>query len=275
MQSVDNRIMNRAEDTEKQQAIGNEEEEILVSAFEMKNKNISYTEQSIDASKREESKAANAEELKKLSNYLSSLERISSAEADMLKSSVYWNQRKDAELYDVIIKILQNEAPRADTVLDVGAYESPLLTRISWVQTKVATDIQARPNVWKHAKGVAFVTGDFLQLEFGTRFDIVICTQVVEHLGDDIVRDFVTKLARVTEQTLIISTTHELEAGEIDGHVQDPISQAKFQSWFSAVTSRGQGQRGEGTLRIEFVGQYWKDIWRPQLNIIGIWTRTV
>ena len=72
-----------------------------------------------------------------------------------------------------------------------------------------------------------------MALKLGTRFDLVICNQVVEHLPDSLVDKFVAKLAAHTERTLIVSTTFELEQGAIKGHVQDPISEAEFRSWFS------------------------------------------
>ena len=37
------------------------------------------------------------------------------------------------------------EAPDALTALDVGAFESPLLSRFDWIPTLVATDMQSRP----------------------------------------------------------------------------------------------------------------------------------
>jgi len=40
-----------------------------------------------------------------------------------------------------------------------------------------------------------------------------------------------------TARVLIVSTTYEMPFGIIDGHVQDPISELKFRSWFA--TGRG------------------------------------
>ena len=42
---------------------------------------------------------------------------------------------------------------------------------------------------------------------------------------------FIAKLLQLG-RGLIVSTTYEVAAGTIDGHVQDPISLEKFQSWF-------------------------------------------
>ena len=168
-------------------------------------------------------------------------------------------------MYTLMVKLARKHSPNALTALDVGAYESPLLSRLDWIPTKVATDIQARPQVWNHIQGIAFVQSDFMKLQLGTRFDLVICNQVVEHLPDSLVGAFVRKLASHTQETLIITTTHELEAGAIKGHVQDPISEAEFRSWFAGIKERG-------TLEISFIHNNFKR-YRPKGNIIGIWKR--
>ena len=107
-----------------------------------------------------------------------------------------------------------------------------------------------------------------MALKLGTRFDLVICNQVVEHLPDSLVDKFVAKLAAHTERTLIVSTTFELEQGAIKGHVQDPISEAEFRSWFSKFAPRDTGK-----LEIVFSGDKFGGRFRPKMNIIGVWTR--
>ena len=65
-------------------------------------------------------------------------------------------------------------------------------------------------------RGIAFVVGDFMKLSFGPLFDLVICNQVVEHLSDELVPRFITKLASHA-RVLIVSTTHIWPAGTITG----------------------------------------------------------
>jgi hypothetical protein len=122
-------------------------------------------------------------------------QKIDSVEEKIAQASTYWRLRKDSPTYNVLFQTAKREAPDALTVLDVGAYESPFVTRLDWIPTKVATDIQARPEIWEHVDGVAFIQGDFMQLKFGTRYDLVLCSQVVEHLADEVVENFVTKMA--------------------------------------------------------------------------------
>lgn len=138
-----------------------------------------------------------------------------------------------------MVAIARREAPYALTALDVGAFESPLLSRFDWIPTLVATDMQSRPMVWDHIQGIAFVRGDFMSLSFGTMFDLVICNQVVEHLPDSVVSRFVTKLASLA-RVLIVSTTFMMPHGTVAGHIQDPISKAKFASWFRNASRWGQ-----------------------------------
>ena len=63
--------------------------------------------------------------------------------------------------------------------------------------------------VWDQARGLSFIQGDFLKLQFVVRFDLVICNQVVEHLPDGVVQPFVAKMMR-TSRVLIVSTTYML-----------------------------------------------------------------
>ena len=210
-----------------------------------------------------------------LATYAESLHRVRAAETIASNRSVYWRKRLQLPLYQRMVQLVRQYAPRALTVLDVGAYESPLVAQFDWIPTKVATDVQMRPQVWRHVPGIAFIVGDFMKLKFGTRFDLVICNQVIEHLQpDSFVERFVRKLAAEIEQTLIVSTTLEMAHGTIMGHVQDPISEAEFRGWFRNITAAGAQHKvalaaGElGTLRVE------KTLHRKDTkNIIGIWTR--
>ena len=157
----------------------------------------------------------------------------------------------------------------------LGAFKSALLARPTSIPTKVATDQQSRPAVWNHAIGIAFVKGDFLSLQFETGYDVVLCSQVVEHLKDEVLARFFFKLLSLTRNKLIVSTTHELQYGSIDGHIQDPISQAKFESWFkmNGTTWADGTPLAGGNLRIEFAGGNFKGPYNPKQNIIGVWTR--
>lgn len=197
-------------------------------------------------------------------------QKIDSLEEKIAEASTYWRLRKDAPTYYALFQTAKREAPDALTVLDVGAFESPFVTRLDWIPTKVATDIQSRPEIWEHVDGVAFIQGDFMQLKFGTRYDLVLCSQVVEHLTDEVVEIFVTKMASHAS-VLVVSTTHEMPHGVIEGHIQDPVSRTKFEGWFEESKRWGalthvsfqktvKLRHPNGTI---FMGE----------NILGVWRR--
>jgi hypothetical protein len=77
--------------------------------------------------------------------------------------------------------LARKHAADALSMLDVGAYDPTFISSFSWIASKVATDREfsaAQQKVWERARGVSFVKGDFLQLGFPVRFDLVICNQV-------------------------------------------------------------------------------------------------
>jgi hypothetical protein len=172
------------------------------------------------------------------------LARLKKVEPEAAKRSKYWNLRRNNKLYSRFLKLVREEAPDALTVLDVGAYESPYISLFDWIPTKVATDIQSRDNVWNDMDGIAFVQGDFMTLNFATVFDVVICNQVVEHIDDDKVKQFVAKMQSIAK-VLMVTTTYEMPFGDIQGHVQDPISENEFRSWFETSQVAGEISRHE------------------------------
>ena len=189
------------------------------------------------------------------------------------------------------------------TALDVGAHDPFVLSQLTWIPTKLAIDIQfhgAQRKAWAGARGMAFVHGDLFTTRFvGRKFDLVTCSQVVEHVrgrrahaslhaprctcgrpralpcalpspGDRVdrarpivhawspaaassceilvgrprmVRSRASQIPNATigrfvqrmmelANVLVVSTTYMMPAGTIHGHVQDPISKARFLSWF-------------------------------------------
>ena len=82
-----------------------------------------------------------------------------------------------------LLSLARRHAGDALTLLDVGSYVPNIVARFDWIPTKVATDIQVGRDgqrVWNGTRGIAFVRGDFLKLDFGyTPFDLVTCSQVL------------------------------------------------------------------------------------------------
>lgn len=145
--------------------------------------------------------------------------------------SDYWSGRMHHDLYRMTVALARAMFFDARSAIDVGCYTSGLICELDHVETRIASDIQASlvPK-WAGVPGVSFVCGDAFTLEFPEApFDLVISNQTVEHLDDP--EGFIAKLLRLG-RGLIVSTTFEVAAGTIDGHVQDPISYEKFRSWF-------------------------------------------
>lgn len=162
----------------------------------------------------------------------------------------YWARRQRTGLYaKVLVPLARQYAGSALTVLDVGAYDPGFLSSLSWIPTKLGIDLQASPAqtaVWKQAKGVNLLIGDFDKFRFAAPFDLVTSNQVVEHLPHGKLEPFIRKLM-LNARVLIVSTTLNLPADTITGHVQDPISEQEFRGWFrhQCINGTVTGTRGE------------------------------
>ena len=103
----------------------------------------------------------------------------------------------------------------------------------------MAIDVQAseeQRDVWRRARGVNMIVASFLDIQFAAPFDLVVCNQVLEHLPHGLLEAFVRKLMS-SARVLIASTTLDMPAGTISGHVQDPISEREFRGWFLNQTA--------------------------------------
>ncbi|MFN4183859.1 MAG: class I SAM-dependent methyltransferase [Hyphomonas sp.] len=142
----------------------------------------------------------------------------------------YWRNRAHHDLYRITVAMAQGMFSDAKSAIDVGCYTSGIMVELDWIEKRVASDISSYlASSWEHVQGVDFVPGNAFELDFGQKFDLVLSNQTIEHVEDP--KGFVEKLLSIG-RGLIISTTYEVAAGVIDGHIQDPISLEKFQSWF-------------------------------------------
>lgn len=142
----------------------------------------------------------------------------------------YWQDRQNHDLYRIMLVMAASLFKDARSAIDVGCYTSGLLVEMDWIGQRVATDIQSNlQSHWDKVEGVEFRAGDAFAIQFPQKFDLVLSAQTIEHL--DKPQEFIEKLLALGHG-LIISTTYETPQGLIPGHVQDPISLDKFQSWF-------------------------------------------
>ena len=189
----------------------------------------------------------------------------------------YWEGRKHGVLYSrngPVHTLAKRYASGALNMLDVGSYVPNIVASFDWIPNKVATDIQADQRMgWDAVRGVTFVRGDFLGVHFATLFDLITCTQVLEHFSDDLAKQFVRKmqsLCRPEHGLLVVSVPYEMPNTWIPcpgsgrkqrqvckGHLQDPLGSDEFSSWFdqgvpgsivSHVVHRGRvGVKGQET----------------------------
>ncbi len=142
----------------------------------------------------------------------------------------YWQGRMNSDLYRLCAAMAKGMFHDARSAIDVGCYVAGLICEFDWIERRVASDIfePIRPH-WSHVTDVELVIGDAFAIAFPEPFDLVISNQTVEHL--DRPAEFIAKLLNLG-RGLIVSTTYEVPAGTIPGHVQDPISLEKFRGWF-------------------------------------------
>lgn len=142
------------------------------------------------------------------------------------KPGTYWEKRKDSIYLFAARQICarQCEAPRS--VIDVGSNGTPTLEWHRQTATRLVSLDLRRPYV---AEGVESVTGDFLQYDAGTRFDLVTCFQVLEHVRDPAA--FARKLTQIST-VAIVSVPYKWKKGKCRFHLHDPVNERKMKKWF-------------------------------------------
>jgi hypothetical protein len=142
-------------------------------------------------------------------------------------SQGYWELRKDKRLYALMPVLARALAPKARSAIDVGCYVGGVICDLDWIPRRLAVDVNDFSEQWAGVEGVQFMKANAFALK--ERFDLVISNQTIEHVED--AAGFAAKLCALGK-TVICSTTYKVAAGLIEGHIQDPIDEAKFLSWF-------------------------------------------
>ena len=136
----------------------------------------------------------------------------------------YWETRRRFRYYDEVVRLARKHATHGAAVLDVGAHETRVLQRLDWFERRVALD-SARV---EPGDGVERVVADFDEFEVRESFDLVLCLQVLEHVGQP--RPFTRKLL-ATAPTVIVSVPHRWPAWTTDEHLHDPVDAGKLRRW--------------------------------------------
>ena len=138
--------------------------------------------------------------------------------------SLYWERRKFDLYYVAIARYIQVIAFDAYSLIDVGSSSTRLLEWFTWIPDRVALDI-APVNPTPPIRGI---TADFFTWEPDKTYDVAMCCQVMEHLENP--EKFGRKLLKLAKRVLV-SVPYKW-IGNTPGHLQDPIDEAKFKSWF-------------------------------------------
>jgi SAM-dependent methyltransferase len=139
----------------------------------------------------------------------------------------YRDARRHLRYYDDVVRLTRKHVPEGGRVIDVGAKEVELLTRLSWFRSRVALDTRyVLPR-----RGVETVIANFHDYEPDGSFDLVLCLQVLEHLPEP--ERFARKLLRVG-RVVIISVPYRWSAESHQSHIHDPVDEAKLRAWTGA-----------------------------------------
>ena len=144
----------------------------------------------------------------------------------------YWNRRAELHYYQVVKRLIEEFSP-GKLLVDVGAWNTPVVTWGTF-QRRVSIDLHSRP---RNDPRVEEVVADWLTYESEDIADLIVCLQVLEHVGDDQVKPFAEKIAR-SGRWAIISVPYMWEAGKCIYHRQDPVDLKKLEGWVGYPASR-------------------------------------
>jgi 2-polyprenyl-3-methyl-5-hydroxy-6-metoxy-1,4-benzoquinol methylase len=141
-------------------------------------------------------------------------------------SADYWSARKDSIYLYAARLICEKYGKDAMSVLDVGSNGTPTLEwHRSTAKELVSLDLR-NPYV---ADSVVSIERNFFDYFPETRFDLVTCFQVLEHIPD--AKAFAKKLLDCGK-ILVTSVPYKWPAGACKYHIHDPVTNAKMFEWF-------------------------------------------
>ena len=157
----------------------------------------------------------------------------------------YWKRRKHSVYLREVRRLVEELAPDARSILDVGSNGGDYLDWFGWAPQRVSIDI-ANPY---SADGVDGIRADFLAYDFPERFDVCLCLQVLEHIPD--AEAFAQRLLASARHHVIVSVPYKWAAGRSPYHVHDPVDEAKMLTWFGrAPTYAKVARERRGTERL-------------------------
>ena len=141
------------------------------------------------------------------------------------RRATYWDMRKGLVYYHTLANFVQVIGHEARSLIDIGSAACRYIEWFDWIPDRVSLDI-ANPS---SAPGVRPIKADFLEWRPDKIYDVVLCSQVLEHVDD--AGRFAEKLLSIGKRVLA-SVPYNWPAGSVGGHVHDPVNQEKMDGWF-------------------------------------------
>ncbi len=135
----------------------------------------------------------------------------------------YWLARSESLYYKYVDFVMRTVAVDAKTMIDVGTGNCPYQEWWPWLTERVSIDIRAPYS----SPNVRAIKANILDYQFDKQFDICTCMQVLEHVDNP--PPFAQRLFDLGE--IVIITVPFMWKPGSKGHVQDPVSSEKLQSW--------------------------------------------
>mgnify|MGYP001339315668 CR=1 FL=1 len=139
--------------------------------------------------------------------------------------SNYFTKRKHAIYLAYVDYMVCAVGSNAQSLIDIGSRNCGYFRWWPWIEDKVSLDL-SEPY---RGSGVRSIKADFFEWEPDRRYDVATCLQVLEHIQD--ARRFAHKLMTLADH-VIVSVPYRWKEGTVRTHVQDPVDEAKFNSWF-------------------------------------------
>jgi len=139
-------------------------------------------------------------------------------------SNSYWSRRPGLMYYSYVEALVGELASHAESMIDIGSADTPLLEKFDWIPRRCALD---KRNPYS-SNNVTGVKADFLKFTPEKRFDFALCLQVLEHIPE--AESFARKLFEIADH-VVISVPYRWEPDSSDHHVHDPVDLGKLYKW--------------------------------------------
>lgn len=144
----------------------------------------------------------------------------------------YWAARRHMLYYQAVFQYAAVAGYHAKNVLDVGCAGTDYVNWLYWISDRYVLDY----SIPHPPKGTIAIETDFLSYQPESKFDLVMCCQVLEHVPQPF--EFCQRLKEVAAN-LIVSVPYQW-LGKAPGHINDPVDGAKLKSWMGIAPNSHQ-----------------------------------